>query len=147
MNPFWDITAWPVWVEATQYIRNNTIISSLSFEAIKNPNDCLTTIGNYCVEITEKKAIRTLTLKPLGHFFFQNVILLSHVIHSKWSIMVWNHSSTRNISSTLWILMAWCFSTRASVATVLNTHPCVSRCLRVKYAGSYFTVVKVSSSP
>ena len=28
--------------------------------------------------------------------------------------------------------MAWCFSTRASVATVLTTHPCVSRCLRVK---------------
>ena len=30
------------------------------------------------------------------------------------------------------MLMAWCFSTRASVATVLTTHPCVSRCLRVK---------------
>ena len=28
--------------------------------------------------------------------------------------------------------MAWCFSTRTSVATVLTTHPCVSRCLRVK---------------
>ena len=27
--------------------------------------------------------------------------------------------------------MAWCFSTRASVATVLTTHPCVSWCLRV----------------
>ena len=27
--------------------------------------------------------------------------------------------------------MAWCFSIRASVATVLTTHPCVSRCLRV----------------
>ena len=27
--------------------------------------------------------------------------------------------------------MAWCFSTRASVATVLTTHPCVSRCLGV----------------
>ena len=27
--------------------------------------------------------------------------------------------------------MAWCFSTRASVATVLTMHPCVSRCLRV----------------
>ena len=30
--------------------------------------------------------------------------------------------------------MAWCFSTRASVATVPTMHPCVSRCLRVKYA-------------
>ena len=28
--------------------------------------------------------------------------------------------------------MVWCFSTGASVATVLTTHPCVSRCLRVK---------------
>ena len=27
--------------------------------------------------------------------------------------------------------MAWCFSTRASVATVLTTYPCVSWCLRV----------------
>ena len=27
--------------------------------------------------------------------------------------------------------MAWCFSTRASVATVLTTHPCVFLCLRV----------------
>ena len=28
--------------------------------------------------------------------------------------------------------MAWCISTRASVATVLTMHPCVSRCLKVK---------------
>ena len=27
------------------------------------------------------------------------------------------------------MLMTWCFGTRASVATVLTTHPCVSRCL------------------
>ena len=27
--------------------------------------------------------------------------------------------------------MVWCFSTRASVATVLSTHPCVSSCLGV----------------
>ena len=31
-----------------------------------------------------------------------------------------------------WILMAWCFSTSASVATVLNTYPYVSCCLWVK---------------
>ena len=29
--------------------------------------------------------------------------------------------------------MALCFSTRTSVATVLTTHPCVSRCLRVNW--------------
>ena len=34
-----------------------------------------------------------------------------------------------NVQSALWMLMAWCFSTRTSVATVLTTHPCVSRCL------------------
>ena len=28
--------------------------------------------------------------------------------------------------------MAWCFSTRASVTTVLSAHPCVSSCLWVK---------------
>ena len=37
-----------------------------------------------------------------------------------------------NVQSASWILMAWCFSTRSSVATVLTAHPCVSRCLRVK---------------
>ena len=35
-----------------------------------------------------------------------------------------------NVLSALWILMAWCFSTRASVATVLTMHPCVSHSLR-----------------
>ena len=34
-------------------------------------------------------------------------------------------------SLALWMLMAWCFSTKASVATVLTMHPCISRCLRV----------------
>ena len=73
-----------------------------------------------------------LTLKRLGHFF-QNVILFSNVVHYKCNIFfVWNWSNTMNVYSALWMLMAWCFSTRASVATVLTTHPCVSRCLRVK---------------
>ena len=35
--------------------------------------------------------------------------------------------------------MAWCFSTRASVATVLTTHPCVSRCLRVNNRCFYYS--------
>ena len=39
--------------------------------------------------------------------------------------------------------MAWCFSTRASVATVLTTHPCVSRCLRVKIEGAYIHCILV----
>ena len=33
--------------------------------------------------------------------------------------------------SKLWILMAWCFSTRTSVVTVLSTHPCFSSWLCV----------------
>ena len=37
-----------------------------------------------------------------------------------------------DIWSALWILMAWCFSTRASVFTVLSMHPLISSCLWVK---------------
>ena len=29
--------------------------------------------------------------------------------------------------SSLWVLMAWCYSTRASVSTVMIMHPCASR--------------------
>ena len=47
------------------------------------------------------------------------------------NIFIWNWSNRINVQSALWILMAWCFSTRASVATMLTTHPCISRCLRV----------------
>ena len=71
-----------------------------------------------------------LTLKKLG-IFFQNVILYSNVFCSKCNILVWNWSNTMNIFSALWLLMAWCFSTRPAVATVLITHPCVSSCLWV----------------
>ena len=47
------------------------------------------------------------------------------------NISVWNWSITMNIYSALWVLMPWCFSTRASVATVLNMHPCFCSCLWV----------------
>ena len=40
--------------------------------------------------------------------------------------------------------MAWCFSTRTSVATVLTTHPCVSRCLMVK--GCFFVGCDLKSN-
>ena len=46
-------------------------------------------------------------------------------------ISVWKWFNTADISSALWMLMTGCFSTRASVATVLSTHPCVSSCLWV----------------
>ena len=71
----------------------------------------------------------SLTLKQLG-FFFQNAILFSCVAHYRYNISVWNWSNTMLISSAPWVLMVWYFSTRASVATVLNTHPCVSSFFR-----------------
>ena len=37
-----------------------------------------------------------------------------------------------DIWSALWILIAWCFSTRVSVSTVLNMHPCLFICLCLK---------------
>ena len=43
--------------------------------------------------------------------------------------------------SALRILMTWCFSTRASVATVLTMHLCISRCLRVN------TCMKLHTAP
>ena len=63
--------------------------------------------------------------------FFQNVISFSDAVHLMCNILIWNWSNTVNVKSALWILMPWCFSTMASVATVLTTHPCVSRCLRL----------------
>ena len=78
-----------------------------------------------------------LTLKWLGHIF-QNLISFSDAVHLMCNIFIWNWSNTMNVYSALWILMAWCFSTRASVATVLTTHPCISRCLRVKWKSLYF---------
>ena len=38
---------------------------------------------------------------------------------------VWNWTNAMNIWSVLWILMAWCFNTRVSVATVLSVHTCI----------------------
>ena len=72
-----------------------------------------------------------LTLKWPGHCF-QNVILFSNDIHNKCNTFVSNRPNTMKVESALWILMAWCFSTRASLATVLSRHSCVSRYLRVK---------------
>ena len=40
-------------------------------------------------------------------YFFQNVMLFSNIVHYEQNILVWNYSNTMNISSTLWILMAW----------------------------------------
>ena len=71
------------------------------------------------------------TLKWLNNYFI-NAISISNVVHYKCNILVWHWSNILYISSALWLLMAWCFSTRASVDTVLNTLRCVSSCLRVE---------------
>ena len=75
--------------------------------------------------------VQSLTFKSLGIFFFQNVIIFSNVIPYKCNILAWNWSNTMNIFSALWLLMVWCFSTRASVATLLSMHPSISSCLVV----------------
>ena len=72
----------------------------------------------------------SLTLERLDHFFSKP--FFSNVVHYKCNIIISNWANTMSVQSTFWILMAWCFSTRASVATVLTMHPCVSRYLRVK---------------
>ena len=46
-------------------------------------------------------------------------------------IFLRNWSDTMNIWFGVWILMFWCFSTRASEATVLFKPPCISSCLWV----------------
>ena len=57
---------------------------------------------------------------------FFNVTLFSIIVPHTCNISVRNWSSTMNILSVfLWVLMAWCFSTRASVATLLNIQPYV----------------------
>ena len=68
-----------------------------------------------------------LTLKHLS-ICFQNFILFSNVFSVN-VFFVWNGINTMDVN--LWVLMAWCFSTSASVATVLSTHPCDSSCLWV----------------
>ena len=58
-------------------------------------------------------------------FFFQSKILVSNVVFCKY-IYAWNLTSTMNIWSVQWIVIAWCLSPRVSIATVLITHPCIS---------------------
>ena len=64
--------------------------------------------------------------------FHITMIYLNEIglIQSETTIVV---SDTMDIQSDLWILMAWCFSTRSLVATVLSTHPSVSSCYGLNY--------------
>ena len=64
-------------------------------------------------------------------YFFQNEILFYDIVPYNCNISLWNWSNTMIIESTLWILMAWCFSTRASVAKLMSMHSFVSSYLWV----------------
>ena len=67
-------------------------------------------------------------------YVFQTVILDSNIVCSKHVWMycfVWNRSNAIDAKSVRWLLIIWCFSTRASVATVLMLHSCVSNYLWV----------------
>ena len=65
-------------------------------------------------------------------YFFE--MWFHFLIFSTGKVIFWlrNWSNTMNISWALLLLLAWCFSTRAAVATVLNIHPCISSRLRVE---------------
>ena len=47
-------------------------------------------------------------------------------------VLAFLHFSPFKNNWVLWVLMVWCFGTRASVAAVMCRHPCVSICLWVK---------------
>ena len=58
---------------------------------------------------------------------FQCVILFT----ARRYIFIRSWPNKIKITSTLWILLFWCSTTRASVAIMLITHPCVCSCLLV----------------
>ena len=69
-----------------------------------------------------------MTLRQLGHLI-QKAISYFNIIHSECNILLWNSSNIIYILSVLQILVDLCFSTRASVATVLSIHSSISSCL------------------
>ena len=68
------------------------------------------------------------------HFYQDNHLRRRQILlHSNTatSSKVTRASNTMNNQSALWILMAWCFSTRASLSTVLSAHSWISNSLWV----------------
>ena len=64
-------------------------------------------------------------LLTTGLFFF--IVWFYFLVYCIHNIFVWNWSNRIHNWSALWILMAWCFHTRASIATVLSMYTQVSR--------------------
>ena len=79
-----------------------------------------------------KCVLGTITLKGLGHFFIQKAIVFSGDVQNNCNTFARNWLNTMNIWSGLRILMTLCISTRTSVATVLITHSCVYRRIKVQ---------------
>ena len=70
-----------------------------------------------------------INLLTTGDSFFKLISFLMLFIINV--IFFYEIDQIQCIWSALWTLMAWCFSTRAAIATVLSMHPCISRCLWV----------------
>ena len=72
-----------------------------------------------------------LTLKQLGYFFSKYILIFCCFFHYKCNILVklvqYNEYLINTVDTNGLVL----YSTRASVATEQNTHPCISSCLWV----------------
>ena len=66
--------------------------------------------------------------KTNGYFFFKIWLYFLMWLPISRIFFIWNWSNASDIWSALWIMMTCCFSTRASVATVVSMHPCMSSC-------------------
>ena len=102
--------------------KNLNIFRKVPVEKFKEMNDPWICIRTSCIWYDRITSYR-LTLKQLGHFFYKKQF--SRVVHCKNNFPVSIGTNRTNILSAQWLLVAWCFSTRASVTTLLNTQPCV----------------------
>ena len=106
-----------------RHMTSKKLLTPLTTGVKVYPSDC--SVNCRCAHIT-------LTLEQLGHFS-QNLISLSNVIQYRCKIFVWNQSNVIDIWSELLVLMTWCFSTKASVATALTT-PCLSSYIWLRWS-------------
>ena len=82
-----------------------------------------------------------LLIGPLGTNFSEiliEILIFSFKkMHLKMSSGKWRPSClSLNVLIALWLVMAWCLSTRAPVATVQSLHPCSCSC-KVCYCGLF----------
>ena len=110
----------PVW-----WLRATIMASWIT--ASHAPSHVTPCINGWWLKNKAAKELWLLTFEELNNFFFFFSFLI--FVFNRCNIFVSNWSNAMDIWTALWILMAWCFSTRASVATVLNMHSCVSSSL------------------